>query len=250
MNNAWKLTLEPGAKWSGIIGRGRAIKFTALNEQCNVSMLLFHAKDLTERYNMPDTLKAQHTSHFTKGNVLLSDNGRALASIVDDTLGWHDPIGGYITRKATDAKYGYSTYQEERNDWKRSGEENLVVELIRNGMLRRDLGPVVNLFSKVYCEEDGTMTFDENHSVEGSSITLRMEMDVLMILSNTPHPHNPSQDYPKTSVLLESVPAVPSNPLDYCVNYRPENRRAFENTWQYYALLSPYETPVLGGGLL
>ncbi|MNO12445.1 hypothetical protein D3C76_20560 [compost metagenome] len=239
MNNAWKLKLEPGAKWSGVIGRGKAIRFTALQKPCNVSMMLFHAKDVTERYNMPDTLKAQHTAHLSKGNVLLSDNGRVLASIVEDTVGWHDPIGGYTTRQLTDEKYGLTTYQEKRNDWKRSGEENLIVELVRNGMQRRDLGPVVNLFSKVYCSEDGALCFDQEHGVDGDFITLRMEMDVLMVLSNTPHPLNPSLSYPAGSVELESVPAVPSNPLDYCVNYRSENRRAFENTWQYYALQEP-----------
>lgn len=235
-NNTWKLALEPGAKWSGVIGRGRAIKFNALDENSNLSMLLFNAKDLSERYNMPDTLKAQHTSHLTRGNVLMSDNGRVLASIVEDTLGWHDPIGGYITRSATDARYGFSSYQEQRNGWKRSGEENLLVELIRNGLHRRDLGPVVNLFSKVFCEADGTMVFDEHHGAAGDSITLRMEMDVLIILSNTPHPLNPKSNYPNANVELESVIAYPSNPFDYCVNYRPENKRAFENTWSYYAL--------------
>ncbi|MNW37811.1 hypothetical protein D3C74_148640 [compost metagenome] len=236
MNNAWKLKLEPGAKWSGVVGRGKAIRFTSLQEHSNVSLILFHAKDLSERYNMPDTLKAQHTSHLTKGNVLLSDNGRVLASIVEDTLGWHDPIGGYTTRKLTDEKYGLTTYQEERNAWNRSGEENFIVEMIRNGMQRRDLGPTVNLFSKVYCGEDGTMHFEQDHASDGDFITLRMEMDVLVVISNTPHPLNPETSYPLASVELESVPAVPSNPLDYCVNYRPENRRAFENTWQYYAL--------------
>jgi len=29
----------------------------------------------TERYNMPDTLKAQHTAHLTRGHVLYSDFG-------------------------------------------------------------------------------------------------------------------------------------------------------------------------------
>ena len=71
---------------------GKLVRFTALQEGANVSMLLFHARDLTERYNMPDSLKAQYTAHLTKGNVLMSDNGRILASFVEDSLGWHDTI--------------------------------------------------------------------------------------------------------------------------------------------------------------
>ncbi|MFL6556797.1 MAG: DUF1989 domain-containing protein, partial [Bacillus sp. (in: firmicutes)] len=91
-NIIWNKTIEPGAKWSGVIGKGKVLRFTALDAGANLSLLFYNAKDASERYNMPDTLKAQHTSHLTTGNVLMSDNGRVLASIVEDSLGWHDPI--------------------------------------------------------------------------------------------------------------------------------------------------------------
>ena len=48
----------------------------------NVSLLLYRADERLERLNLPDTLKAQHTAHLTAGNVLYSDMGRILASIV------------------------------------------------------------------------------------------------------------------------------------------------------------------------
>ena len=115
MNCQWSKTLDGGGKWSGVISRGRLLRFTAKGEGANLAALLFNAKDLTERYSMPDTLKAQHTSHLTKGHVLMSDNGRALAPhIVEDTLGWHDTISGYTTRASTDAKYGITNYQRSR----------------------------------------------------------------------------------------------------------------------------------------
>lgn len=233
----WSKTICPGGKWSGIIGRGKLIRFTALDKGANLSMLMYNARDLTERYNMPDTLKAQHTSHLTKGNVLMSDNGRVLASIVEDSLGWHDTISGYTTREMTDEKYGKTTYQEMRNEWLRSGQENLIVELVRNGLGMRDLGPVVNLFSKVYCDDNGNMHFCLDHCPKGATVTLRTEMDILLVLSNTPNPLDPRTPYPSVSVKMEVYQAPPVDSLDYCVNYRPENRRAFENTWEYYTLL-------------
>ena len=237
MNSQWSTTLISGTKWSGTVGKGKYLRFTALEKGANLSLLLFNAKDLTERYNMPDTLKAQYTSHLTRGNVLLSDNGRVLASFVQDSLGWHDAISGYTTRAATDAKYGPTTYQKQRNDWLRSGEENLVVELRRNGLEARDLSPVVNLFSKVFCNEGGDMVYSEDHCAAGSTVTLRTEMDVLVVLSNTPNPLHPGGAYPSVPVKFEVLPAAEVDSLDYCVNYRPENRRAFENTWDYYTLL-------------
>lgn len=98
MKKIWSKTLRPGEKWSGNIGRGKYIHFKALGDDANVSMLMYNMLDTSERYNMPDTLKAQFISSLTKGNVLMSDNGRVLASIVEDSLGWHDTISGYTTR--------------------------------------------------------------------------------------------------------------------------------------------------------
>ncbi len=149
-------------------------------------MLMYNMRDTSERYNMPDSLKAQYTAHLTKGNVLMSDNGRVLASIVQDSLGWHDSISGYTTRAMTDEKYGKTTYQECGNDWYRSGEENFKIELIRNNMSARDLVPCVNLFSKVYVEEDGNMHYEKGHYKKGDTVTLRTEMDIIFIVSNTP----------------------------------------------------------------
>jgi uncharacterized protein len=236
-NVIWNKTLEPGEKWSGVIGKGKLVRFTALGEGANVSLLLYNMKDLTERYNMPDTLKAQHTSHLTTGNVLMSDNGRVLASIVEDSLGWHDPICGYTSRKLTDEKYGKTTYQELRNDWLRCGQENLTVELMKNGLGPRDLVPVVNLFSKVYSDETGKLQFVQDHCQQGDYVTLRTEMDVVVVLSNTPNPLDPREVYPSVPVKVEVFEAAPVDESDYCVNFRPENKRAFENTWGYYALL-------------
>lgn len=228
--------IPAGGKWSTKIKSGKQLTFTALGDGANLSLLLYNADDTSERYNMPDTLKAQHTAHLTAGNVLMSDNGRVLASIIDDSLGWHDTISGYATRLMIDERYGKTTYQEQRNDWYRSGEENFAVELFRNGLTNRDLIPVVNLFSKVSCKEDGSLHFAPGHSKKGDTITLRAEMDVLIILSNTPNPLDPSSNYPSVPVEITITDAAPVEENDICVNHRPENRRAFENTWDYVLL--------------
>jgi uncharacterized protein len=237
MNAIWEKVLIPGEKWSGPVGRGKLLRFTALEEGANVALLLYNLKDLTERYNMPDTLKEQHTSKLTKGHLLMSDNGRALASIVEDDLGWHDTISGVSTREQTDARYGKTSYQELRNDWLRSGYENLTVELVRNGLSRRDLVSGVNLFSKVQCDAAGDMHYIIDHCLKGATVTLRTEMDLLMLLSNTPNPLDPRESYPSVPVKVEVFRSEPVTENDYCYNFKPENQRAFVNTWNYYKLL-------------
>ncbi|MBM7563262.1 urea amidolyase associated protein UAAP1 [Paenibacillus sacheonensis] len=240
MTNLWSKTIAPGDKWSGVIAKGRLLTFTALKDDANAAVMLYNAHDLTERYNMPDTLKAQYTAHLTRGNVLMSDNGRVLASIVEDGLGWHDTISGLTTRESTDAKYGATNYQTLRNDWLRSGYENFAVELVRCGLGVRDLGPVVNLFAKVACDEEGAMVYDGSHCKEGSTVTLRTDMDVLIVISNTPNPLNPSTVYPEAAVKLDVSLAPEFRPeTDYCYHFRGENRRAFENTAEYHLLARP-----------
>ncbi|WP_046175568.1 urea amidolyase associated protein UAAP1 [Domibacillus indicus] len=236
MTTSFTKRIPAGGKWSGRISRGKSITFTAMEEGANVSLLLYYAHDTAERYNMPDTLKAQHTAHLTTGNVLMSDNGRVLASITADSLGWHDTISGYASRSMIDACYGKTTYQEKRNDWYRSGEENFAVELFRNGLTARDVVPVMNLFSKVYCTEDGAMHFVSGHAKKGDHITLRTELDVLLILSNTPNPLDPAASYPSVPVEVTITDAAPVQKDDICLNHRPENRRAFENTWDHTLL--------------
>ena len=134
MQAIWTKVLKPGEKWSGAIGRGKYVHFKAQGDGANVSVLLYNLLDKTERYNMPDTLKAQFTAHLTQGNILMSDNGRAMASFVQDSLGWHDSICGLTTREMTDEKWGKTTYQEQRNDYHRAGMENVAMELVRNGL--------------------------------------------------------------------------------------------------------------------
>jgi uncharacterized protein len=228
--------IPSGGKWSGQISRGKQLTFTALEDGANVSLLLYNSHDPAERYNLPDTLKAQHTSHLTKGNVLMSDNGRVLASIIEDSLGWHDTISGYTSHSLTNQKYGITTYQQKQNDYYRSGEENFAVELFRNGLTTRDLSPVVNLFSKVYCDVEGNLHYVSKHCKRGDTVTLRTEMDVILVVSNTPNPLNPANTYPSVPVQLTIAESEPIQEDDICFNHRSENQRAFENTWEYVLL--------------
>ncbi len=237
MQVIWKKEFRPGEAWSGCIGRQKYIHFKALEDNANVSVLLYNMRETSERYNMPDSLKAQYTAHLTAGNVLMSDNGRVLASIVQDSTGWIDSISGVTTKEMTDEKYGVTSYQVQRNDFYRNGYDNFKIELVRNGMSKRDIVPPVNLFSKVFVKEDGSMHYVAEHCKKGATITLRTEMDCLFVISNTPNPLDPSANYPSVPVTMEVYDAPKTDLTDFCVNFRDENYRAFENTWDYYNLL-------------
>jgi len=230
MSSLFEEVIPGGAMWSMTIPRQRRVRLTALGANANVAALLFNARQPLDRLNISDTLKALHTAKLTRGHVLMTDMGHGIASIVEDTLGWHDPLGGIGTAEHVRAKYGAHTYQEFRNDWHRNAHDNFLVELGKHGLGLRDLVANINFFSKVVVDGDGVMHFTADHCPAGAAVTLRTEMETLLVLSNTPHPLAPAGDYPRVDVKIEILPAYPPTDDDYCRNFRPECARALALT--------------------
>lgn len=210
-----------------------ALRLTDLEGGANASCLFYNAQETSERYNMPDTLKAQHIARLTKGFVLYSDMGRILCSFTADTVGWHDAIGGTLSAAHVSAKCGEKTYQQFRNDFTQPSRESLILELAKYSMAARDLTPTLNLFSKVQVDERGGMHYVPGNSKAGDAVELRAEMKVLVLLSANHHTMEPGTVYaPKpVQVTVKRVPA----PLDddACRVSRPENGRGFALTERY-----------------
>jgi len=179
----WEETIQPGATWSHVLKRGTALRITDIEGGANVGGIFYNFECPVERYNMPDTLKAQHIARLTTGFVLYSDMGRILLSVIADSVGWHDPLGGTSNRQLVEKKYGQSTYQEARNDYHKNGRDSFLVELGKWGLGPRDLVPNVNFFSRVDVDADGHMKYIPGNSKPGDAIELRAEMNVLAILN-------------------------------------------------------------------
>jgi urea carboxylase-associated protein 2 len=231
----WEEELRGGQTWSHVLERGMALRFTDLEGGANVSCLFYNADETSERYNMPDTLKAQHIARLTKCFVLYSDMGRILCSITDDTVGWHDPIGGTLTAAHIAAKYGEKSYQQYRNDWTQPARENLIIELAKYSLAARDMTPTLNLFSKVQVDETGKMAYIPGNSKAGDAVELRAEMKVLVLLSVNHHPLEPGTVYAPKPVKLMVKSVLPPADDDPCRLSRPENGRGFILTERYSA---------------
>ena len=230
----WEEMIPGGNHWSGLMRRGTALRLTDLGGGANCSALFYNAEDKLERYNLSDTLKAQHTAFLTAGNVCYSDMGRVLASIIDDNLGWHDTICGVSDANMVTAQYGTSSYQTHRNDMYRNGKDGLLIELAKHGLGKRDLTASVNFFSKVTPDEAGNLSFVVNNSKAGSTVDIRFDMNVLLILSAAPHPLDPKITYQPASVKLSAYHADVVTRDDICRNSCLQNGRGFVNTERYY----------------
>jgi len=226
--------LPSGCHWSVRLPRGSVMRLTDVDGTANVGMLFYNPENLLERYNAPDTLKCQHTFKLTRGNCLYSDMGRIFASIVDDDFGWHETVAGNSHADQVAQRWGARDYQHDRNQWKQNGTDAFLVELAKYGLGAADLAANVNWFSKVAVSNAGDMRLDTGAGAPGDQVTLRFEMDTLVLLHTCPHPLDDSPEYPRGSVSIEMGAAQPVAEDDYCRNFRPENGRGFENNALYY----------------
>jgi len=228
-------TLRGGQMWSRILRRGQVLRLVDLEGGAAVAALFYNADHLLERYNMPDTLKAQHVARLTRENALFSDMGRVLCSVVEDTCGWHDTITGHADQAGSLEKYGPGAYQELRNDFFRNTHDNFLIELGKYGLGARDIVANVNFFVKVRADLDGKLEWVSGNSKAGSSIAVRSDMRTLVVLSNTPHPLDPEKRYAPKPVALTVLDGSPAERGDPCRTSREENERAFELTDDYFA---------------
>jgi urea carboxylase-associated protein 2 len=232
----YQVELTGAGMWSKVIGRGKILKLTDLEGGANVGMMLYNADERTERYNMSDTLKGQQVFFLEQGLCLHTDMGRLIASIIEDTVGWHDAVCGTSDAQEVHQKYGELSYQHGRNDWYRNGRDCFLIELAKWGLGEKDWMPNVNFFSKVVTNDDGHLHYVEGNSSPRSSVSLRMEMDALVVMNACQHPLAPAGEYVAKPVMLEIFAGDSVEEDDLCLNSHPENRRAYENTIDYYKL--------------
>jgi uncharacterized protein len=226
--------IAPGAHWSLQLRRGMVMRLTDTEGDANLGMLFYNPQNLLERYNAPDTLKCQHTFRLSTGNCLYSDMGRVFASIVADTLGWHETVCGNSHPQQVAQRWGARDYQRDRNDWHQNGYDAFLVELAKYGLGRADMAANINWFSKVAVDGAGNMALVPGHSKSGSEVVLRFEMDTLVLLHTCPHPLNAAPEYPARPVRVELGPGPTATEDDYCRNWCDENRRGFRNNALYH----------------
>jgi len=227
--------LPGGARWSKIIKRGDKLRISTEDGLGSLSAMFYNADNTAERFNSADTVKLQHNAYFGKGRVLYSELGRVLFSITDDTTdGLFDAIAGISNPRIVKKNFGEGDFEHIRNRYYKSDRENFLVELGKYGMGKRDMIQAINFFRKVDVKEGSKLELSNKRAEPGSYIDLRAEMDVLLLLSNTPHVME-AGEYNPSDVQLTLYKAAPVTEDDYCMNFSVQSQRAFINNARYFA---------------
>jgi urea carboxylase-associated protein 2 len=213
-------TIPGGWYWSTKLRRGEAIRI-AQTGPSSVALVAWSAADPSERLNLPDTVKVQWSTIVSKGRVVFSDMGRVLFSVIEDSSGAHDGLMGGSTASSNLSRYGEGF---------RNTRDNLVVAAAKLGLDRRDIPSALTFFAPVRVQQDGAFVWRPELAHPGSDyVDLRAEMDLLVALSNCPHPLDPSPTYAPAPVSVTRYRAPAPAADDLCRTGTAEAVRGFAN---------------------
>jgi urea carboxylase-associated protein 1 len=184
------------APWSAVVSAGDVLSIIDLGGNQAVDCLLYNAGDTGERYSAPDTIAAQGSIFLTTGSVLRSCEGRPLMTVVADECGRHDTVGGACSKESNTLRYGHHTRHQH------ACVENFLREGARWGLGKRDLVSNINWYMNVPVEPDGTLGIVDGISAPGLTVSLRAEIDVLVLVSNCPQVNNPCNGFDPTPVRM------------------------------------------------
>lgn len=222
----WDETIASGGYASRLLNRGARLRLTDLYGDACVSMLVFNAERPIERLNVADTLKVQWNAYLGAGSLLLSDMGRVMVSILEDTSNGHDAFCGASRAPRAGAVADPSAHPNAR--------DRFIIALAKYGLGRKDIHPCINWFKGVTVEEDGATRLRTGPFAPGLQVVLRAEMDVIVVLANCPHVLDRRDGYPVAPVLASAWrgPVTPQD--DPIRNATPEGLRAFQNVEDYF----------------
>lgn len=226
----WEETVAAGGYATRRINRGTRLRLIDLDGDACASLMVFNAEMPTERLNVADTVKVQWNAYLGTGKLLLSDMGRVLLSFLEDGAETHDTFSGTSNAALNTAKYG----EGKNSGTCPNGRDRLMLGAAKHGLGRRDVHPCVNLFKGTRIEADGEITPLIGPYPPGRSITLRAEMDIIIVIANCPHVLDPRGTYCVTPLRLTAWrgPIAPED--DPVRNGSPESLRAYLNVEDYY----------------
>jgi urea carboxylase-associated protein 1 len=190
--------VDAGDGWIAELAAGETLRIVDLHGNQAVDTLFFDAHDYANRYSAVDTLREQGSAYLTLGSRLLALDGRPLVTIVADTCGRHDTLGGACSQESNVVRYGEhtrhmhacrNTFLMQAMSWGR-------------GLEKRDLSANVNFFMNVPLTPDGGLEFADGISAPGKYVELRADSDTLVLISNCPQLNNPCNGYDPTPVRL------------------------------------------------
>jgi urea carboxylase-associated protein 2 len=216
----------PGGWYTTLrLSRGEALRIVDGSGRASASLLAWRMEDTSERINCADTVKVQWRAALSKGRVILSDMGRVMLSVVEDTSGAHDLLVGGSTPASTLERFGTAA---------RNTRDNFVAAAAKVGLGIPDIPPCVTFFAAVSTDDAGRFVWHAGRKQASDFVDLRAEMNLIVVVSNCAHPLDPNAAAAPETVTLIRHRAPPAAGDDPCRTASPEAVRAFALTDQLF----------------
>lgn len=191
-----------GEPWVKLVTQGQMFRIVDLEGNQAVDTLFFNAAHSGERYSATDTIRRQNMLYLSTGSKLYSNYGNIMLTIIADTRGRHDTIGGACSAESNTVRYGLEKFPMHscRDNFLHALAHEPLCEHL--GLSKRDLPSNINFFMNVPVSEDGSLDFADGVSAAGKYVEMRAEMDVVVLISNCPQLNNPCNAYNPTPIRL------------------------------------------------
>jgi urea carboxylase-associated protein 1 len=199
--------IAAGEPWMGVVKHGERFRIVDVEGNQAVDTLFYDAHDTHEHYSAQNTIQAQGRIYLTTGSVLLSNRGRPMLRIEDDTCGRHDTLGGACSAESNTVRYALGKRHMH------SCRDSFLLALAQHagacaaGMSKRDLPSNINFFMNVPVTAHGGLRFADGISAAGRYVELIALMDTLVLISNCPQLNNPCNAYNPTPVRVMTCPS-------------------------------------------
>lgn len=176
---------------------GQTLRILDLEGNQAVDTLFFSAANPRERYDVQRTLRKQGQVYLSAGSVLYSNLGKPMLSIVADTCGRHDTLGGACAQESNTVRYALD------KRYMHSCRDNFLRASLHDGRLgKADISHNINFFMNVPVTAEGGLTFEDGISGAGKYVELLAHMDVIVLISNCPQLNNPCNGWNPTPAEL------------------------------------------------
>jgi urea carboxylase-associated protein 1 len=184
-----------GEPWLRRLAAGEVLRIVDLEGNQAVDTVFFNADDHDEHYSLTRTIQAQGALYLGVGTRLMSSEGRPMLTIVADTCGRHDTLGGACSCESNTVRYAL-----EKRTMHSCRDSYMAAILGEHRLVKRHVASNINFFMNVPVTAEGGLTFADGVSGPGKYVEMRADMDVLVLISNCPQLNNPCNGYNPTPV--------------------------------------------------
>ena len=189
-------TILAGDGWMHELLPGQVLRIVDLEGNQAADTLIYNADHPEDHYSAVATIAAQQNIYLTTGSILRSESGSALMTIVADTCGRHDTVGGSCSAQSNTVRYAHEKLHMH------NCRDTFMLQLSKHNesYTKRDLAPNINFFMNVPVTPEGGLEFADGVSAPGCYVELRSECRTMVLISNCPQLNNPCNAYNPTPV--------------------------------------------------